>query len=248
VAEGYDAHYSSFTHKRENAIIAHLLEVYARGFRVRSFVDLGCGTGLLLDLIKLGNRHYRGVDVSSQMIAQAITKHPVSSQVRYYVDDMFHHTFTVYPNTPHPTLVASLFAIQYTQHALSTLLHFIEEGTPFFFVLAQGETGQEVEEVAGVRREVVVQRHTMQTVHTQLHNVADYHIRGLTPRGDGDIKEIEIYHPDACKYLIVKGIRRTKTAQAVDVPQVQEPVRTVFDQIGEMMDFAITEEYKKYVK
>ncbi|HEU4988860.1 MAG TPA: class I SAM-dependent methyltransferase [Gemmatimonadaceae bacterium] len=39
-------------------------------------IDLGCGTGLLLDLLRVAPDHYYGIDISEGMLARARQKHP----------------------------------------------------------------------------------------------------------------------------------------------------------------------------
>src|SRR5690606_3037682 len=57
------------------------------GYLEGNVADLGCGTGLLLDLSRKDHCHYVGIDVSERMIQRAQAKHPLH---RFYVDDMTH--------------------------------------------------------------------------------------------------------------------------------------------------------------
>ncbi len=58
----------------ENAVIALLL-ARARCTRGR-VLDLGCGTGLYLELMRKGPQNYVGIDISPAMVAQARRKFP----------------------------------------------------------------------------------------------------------------------------------------------------------------------------
>lgn len=65
---------------------AQLLEWLARhGAATRTVVDLGCGTGVLCDVLRAGGLDARGVDLSEDMIAIARRQYP---EIRFDVGDM----------------------------------------------------------------------------------------------------------------------------------------------------------------
>jgi SAM-dependent methyltransferase len=77
IAREYDALYSTPEYKEEDKYLMDLI-----GDLYGSVLDVGCGTGLLLDYKKdqiLNN--YLGIDPSSEMIAQLRYKHP---EIRSY--------------------------------------------------------------------------------------------------------------------------------------------------------------------
>ena len=74
LADGYDAHHVDGKSRAEDrlirAVLARLLPGAAR------IVDLGSGTGLLLDLVPVLPARYLGVDISSRMLERARAKYP----------------------------------------------------------------------------------------------------------------------------------------------------------------------------
>lgn len=82
---GYDAWYGTPAVQRENrSIKRQYLRVYSR--LMRNYwtslkwppftIDIGCGTGLLLDLVWAGTSSYAGIDISPNMVKEALRKHP----------------------------------------------------------------------------------------------------------------------------------------------------------------------------
>lgn len=78
-ADVYDRAYSDAVSRAENRIIRDWLRV-AAGPTCRNpegaFLDLGCGTGLVLDLLPELTDRYVGIDVSHRMLTVARSKHP----------------------------------------------------------------------------------------------------------------------------------------------------------------------------
>lgn len=73
-AETYDRHYSDPVCRAENAAVR--LALQALGYPDKGVLDLGCGTGLYLDLFPDAAEGYTGVDLSPAMLDQAVAKHP----------------------------------------------------------------------------------------------------------------------------------------------------------------------------
>lgn len=74
VADVYDDHYGDRRCRAENKVLARRFKDLAV-----PILDLGCGTGLLLDLLPNRDRLpglYRGVDVAPKMLKQAQRKYP----------------------------------------------------------------------------------------------------------------------------------------------------------------------------
>jgi len=74
VAGRYDEHYSDRVSQLENAWLQDWLDPLDG-----SILDLGCGTGLLLDIMDIDPCRYRGVDPSEEMLGVARGKHPEHS-------------------------------------------------------------------------------------------------------------------------------------------------------------------------
>ena len=91
IAQDYDAEYVDAKSEAENFLLKHLLDVdeHVSG----NVLDIGCGTGLLLDLFDIPTDRYCGVDPSNKMVTLAAKKHPdhlfVNSSAEYipYVKD-----------------------------------------------------------------------------------------------------------------------------------------------------------------
>ena len=73
-ADAYDAHFQDAKSLAENRAVARWVAPYLR--TARRVVDLGCGTGLLLDLVSIASTSYTGIDISPAMLDHARAKHP----------------------------------------------------------------------------------------------------------------------------------------------------------------------------
>jgi SAM-dependent methyltransferase len=77
VAERYDEHFNRPVDRWEDARLGRFLRPLVNGARV---LDLGCGTGYLLDLARPAS--YTGVDASAAMLARLRAKHPGARLVK----------------------------------------------------------------------------------------------------------------------------------------------------------------------
>ena len=80
VADGYDGHFGRPVDRWEDERLAGLLAPIVNG---RDVLDLGCGTGWLLD--HLAPRSYTGVDSSGAMLAVLQRKHPGADVIKLAV-------------------------------------------------------------------------------------------------------------------------------------------------------------------
>ena len=72
-ARRYDSYYSKTDYINENeALAARIHASYLKG----KVLDIGCGTGLLLDLFRIHASNYQGVDPSANMCKEFKRKHP----------------------------------------------------------------------------------------------------------------------------------------------------------------------------
>ena len=77
VAERYDAIYSGHDYRREDVLVHELIKHHLGGIPVGSTLDMGCGTGALLDHLPLFNADdYVGMDLSPEMLKVAKTNPP----------------------------------------------------------------------------------------------------------------------------------------------------------------------------
>ena len=72
LAPTYDARYSTPEHSAENRQIAEMLG----DLRNTRVLDIGCGTGLLIDIMPINPRRYLGVEPSQGMVNEFLRKHP----------------------------------------------------------------------------------------------------------------------------------------------------------------------------
>ena len=91
IASDYDWNYSSRLAQAENLAVCQWLgEAKIGGGKV---LDLGCGTGLFLDLIETKPYKYLGVDVSSGMLAEAKYKFPYHNFAKADMESNFFGMF-----------------------------------------------------------------------------------------------------------------------------------------------------------
>ena len=103
IAVEYDDTYSSDEYVKENKVLGKLLSAVVKYYNPTSIYDIGCGTGLLLDLVNVGEARYNGIDPSAKMLAVAAKKHP-----GYY----FRQGFLMdYSTSPYSSLYFALYGV-----------------------------------------------------------------------------------------------------------------------------------------
>lgn len=126
VAGHYDRWYDTEACRRENRLLATLLE----GLEP-PVLDLGCGTGLLLDLGVIGSGQYIGVDISSGMLAQAAVKHPAARWIQGDIEAI------PLPDQSVRSVVSLFGALSYSQdpaRALSEILRVLVKSGMVFLM------------------------------------------------------------------------------------------------------------------
>jgi len=106
-AEQYDKHFRRPVDRMEDDYLTCLLDPSVTG---RHVLDLGCGTGWVLD--HLSPKSYTGVDCSEPMLAELRRKHPWAWTVRAQVGDQQAWTGLLPVRQPVDTVVAT-WALEY---------------------------------------------------------------------------------------------------------------------------------------
>lgn len=81
IATEYDGLYTSPEDLAENLLVRSIIREHF-GASAPDTLDVGCGTGLLLDLGVVSTRLYTGIDPSRGMLNQLVAKHPRVAEIR----------------------------------------------------------------------------------------------------------------------------------------------------------------------
>lgn len=85
IADQYDEHYTAPVNLQENAELAVMIgRLVTSETRV---LDIGCGTGLVLDLVDIPPENYVGIDPSHEMLAKLREKHPEHTAIESTYED-----------------------------------------------------------------------------------------------------------------------------------------------------------------
>jgi hypothetical protein len=120
IAYKYDTLFTSDSFKKENDEIIDMLKPYLYNVGI---LDVGCGTGLLLDMFTIDPTFYTGIDPSYGMIKQARLKHPIH---KFKLDKL--ETYIGYDNT-----MVSLFGSM--NYVLPDYLHKVDELSQRHFLM-----------------------------------------------------------------------------------------------------------------
>lgn len=83
MAADYDFLYADPRYRAEDEAVANALRPHLTG----SVLDVGCGTGLLLEYAADTITHYMGIDPSTGMLARMLQKHPTARVMQSAFED-----------------------------------------------------------------------------------------------------------------------------------------------------------------
>ena len=87
ISNEYDEHYQNEMSKKENQAIIDSIGSHIS--KCKRILDLGCGTGFLIDLFPMISvEKYLGIDISSSMIKIAKNKYPTHSFIDGVIEDI----------------------------------------------------------------------------------------------------------------------------------------------------------------
>ena len=130
VAGRYDSLYTGPVEQAETRYIGDCLRQYVQ--HDTSILDVGCGTGLVLDVLDNYRGHYVGIDLSEKMLDEASRKHPAQSWIRSEI---------LQANIPEEgswDLVTSLFSLNYSSRpdqVISRMRNALKPGGRIFVVV-----------------------------------------------------------------------------------------------------------------
>jgi hypothetical protein len=123
VAKKYDKYYSKDEFKKEDKFIMELLQ---KNLATGKTLDIGSGTGFLLDNMHFGSDNYVGNDISQPMIDVAKNKHPDNLFVRKKITGIFGYF---------PNIVSLYGSISYLDNVELKRLKEMCDGSHFYFFM-----------------------------------------------------------------------------------------------------------------
>lgn len=90
VEDTYDTQYSTKTCFAEDAMVGAIIRRLIDLNQGSKILDLGAGTGLLIDILNINPIDYTGIELSPKMVEKARKKHP---NAQFIVDDMHNIPF-----------------------------------------------------------------------------------------------------------------------------------------------------------
>lgn len=128
LANNYDTHYRHPIHQIEDDFVYDLLR--KRGLLNGIILDIGCGTGNLLDNARLSNWKYTGIDISKEMLYLAQMKHKSF--------DFKHRDIVEYRIDQHFDNIICLFGgmsyVQNQNKAIDNIYHSLVRGGKFMLM------------------------------------------------------------------------------------------------------------------
>ena len=87
IASEYDQSYELPIHRIEDEYIFDKIQLSGLLDKGNNIVDLGCGTGNLLDNFRIDPWNYTGIDISKEMLKRAAVKHPKHTFKQFAIED-----------------------------------------------------------------------------------------------------------------------------------------------------------------
>lgn len=124
ISEYYDCWFSEPKYKQEDNELIRLLNPYING----RTLDIGCGTGILIDLTKISSDNYRGIDSSRLMLDKLKSKHPGYRVLQTRYEDFMYEGFD--------TIVSLYGSFNYCNPlSISNILEQLKKGGKYFLML-----------------------------------------------------------------------------------------------------------------
>jgi SAM-dependent methyltransferase len=170
-AESYDGTYTDAVSRYERAVLRVLLTRY---LKVGTILDLGCGTGMFLDLgFRPDPDQYLGVDISEGMLGVARRKHP---EYRFLREDFSSATLP-----PSDNVIALNAPFSYVLDGNFDFLHRLVKSDGRLLVTLYGKgdgVGPRYDRGRTRHAPSIVRRYTVRHAREALRDFSLMHIRG----------------------------------------------------------------------